>query len=346
MKQSNKQNTIKVTKPVAPTLAGTLGHISEDTSGWGTDSSGNVVDRNRLLLSRLSSTTLVNAENLYPDLWARANVNWRSGSDLIIPPQQQLEGSRTFGCVVTSAGVSLESFVGLVSSVINNGTGDYTINWKPGLFANGPFVSPYVFSGAGTAIGATVRIISSDASSTRINVRNDVNPIDTSVGLIINERGNQLNNETKSTPVIQLVDNIAAGALGLPEATATEAGVVTTQDQTFAGDKTFTGKVNVEGPLRNTEVIGAVSDGSPVTLLSVPIETDLGYRLEVFSTGGAGITSYHVSALIRQRFSGSSKAIYMLSNNTLSAVWNGQDLELTSTNINPTSFRAILTKLY
>ena len=52
----------------------------------------------------------------------------------------------------------------------------------------------------------------------------------------------------KTAPVgyiIALYDNVATNALGLPEASASQSGTVTTGTQTFAGDKTFAGNTKV-----------------------------------------------------------------------------------------------------
>ena len=85
MRQSNKVNTIKTTKPVVSRMACEVGSTAEDTAGWSTDGTGNKTDSGRLALSTSADTTITGCETAYPELWARAPSAWQSGSNLIVP---------------------------------------------------------------------------------------------------------------------------------------------------------------------------------------------------------------------------------------------------------------------
>ncbi len=66
--------------------AGEISSTVEDVSSWPVENGLNIKD-GKLALSTSSSTTVTNAENLYPALWANSPTAWKSGSDLVVPPQ-------------------------------------------------------------------------------------------------------------------------------------------------------------------------------------------------------------------------------------------------------------------
>jgi hypothetical protein len=96
MKQSSKTNTVKVTTPTTSSKAGKMDSTVEDTTGWATDGTGNKVDSGRLAISDTALTTITGCETAYPDLWANAPTGWRSGSNLVVPPQLVPSGSEWF----------------------------------------------------------------------------------------------------------------------------------------------------------------------------------------------------------------------------------------------------------
>jgi hypothetical protein len=74
------------------TEAGEISSTSQDTSLW-PDVNGNKVKKGKLALSTSASTTITNAQTVYPELWANAPAAWQSGSDLVVPPM----GGNTIG---------------------------------------------------------------------------------------------------------------------------------------------------------------------------------------------------------------------------------------------------------
>lgn len=68
------------------TEAGEISSTSQDTSLWPTVN-GNKVKKGKLALSTSASTTITNAQTVYPELWANAPAAWQSGTDLVIPAQ-------------------------------------------------------------------------------------------------------------------------------------------------------------------------------------------------------------------------------------------------------------------
>lgn len=65
--------------------AGEISSTVEDTSTWTPLENGLNIKDGKLALSTSTSTTVTNAQTLYPQLWANSPASWQSGSDLVIP---------------------------------------------------------------------------------------------------------------------------------------------------------------------------------------------------------------------------------------------------------------------
>jgi len=246
MKQSSKQNTIKTTKPVASDRAGFLTSTVQDTTGWSGDHDDNKVEGNFMALATDASTTITDCDTNYPDLWANAPTAWRSGSDLVIPSQGNAENIETTATLNWTAGTNVGSIdSSSVVDVVKAGrlvTVSGTVNvdlTSTGSFSFNCPTSDLPFALEDHRVtGAFVRTtnptttntgdIAPSAASTTINFRGTatVNTDQPYCFMFYYHTTDADVNTTDSTPVIQLVDNIAAGALGLPAATADEAGTV------------------------------------------------------------------------------------------------------------------------
>lgn len=100
-KLSDKNAEVQqVPEPQSPAAAGFIQAFS-----------GNVAPQGWLLLNPAADTTITDAENQYPDLWANTNPAWRSGSDLIIPASVHSEGNwQGYSPTILGNGSGLNSF--------------------------------------------------------------------------------------------------------------------------------------------------------------------------------------------------------------------------------------------
>ena len=79
-------------------------------AGFLQDYAGTTAPENWYLLDKDADTTIVDCETLYPNLWANANVNWRSGSDLVIPVSSGMYSSlKTWVPTITGNGSGLSA---------------------------------------------------------------------------------------------------------------------------------------------------------------------------------------------------------------------------------------------
>lgn len=254
--QSNKVGVLKVTKPTSPTLAGEIRSTSEDTSGWSTDASGNKIDNGRLALSTSASTTITACETLYPDLWAKAPTGWRSGSNLIVPAQAGFVSEVASGTITTpDTGYTIDTAVddwvairegnqvtiwfalkfnwsspadsspdltfGLPASMVPAKEQTFTISRNDGSWDESVLL---LNSGGNFVLYRNVGFSGFTASGTFYTGHASW---DYGVSITYQVSGVASNGDT--TPYIQAYNNIAAGALGLPAATATQAGTVSAE---------------------------------------------------------------------------------------------------------------------
>jgi len=326
MKQSSKQNTIKTTKPVASDRAGFLTSTVQDTTGWSGDHDDNKVEGNFMALATDASTTITDCDTNYPDLWANAPTAWRSGSDLVIPSQGNAENIETTATLNWTAGTNVGSIdSSSVVDVVKAGrlvTVSGTVNvdlTSTGSFSFNCPTSDLPFALEDHRVtGAFVRTtnptttntgdIAPSAASTTINFRGTatVNTDQPYCFMFYYHTTDADVNTTDSTPVIQLVDNIAAGALGLPPASATEAGTVTPEDQTFSGKKTFT--ETTTGNIFESYSSKTVLSSSSPTLVANGVVNNLSgmYMVTISRSNTGGSYSAMSNAFINITSSGSA----------------------------------------
>jgi len=130
-----------VPKAQTITRAAQLGSTFDDTTLWPTENGHKILD-GELALSTTSETVITNGENLYPDLWARSPLAWKSGSDLTIPAQFDF-GTQTYtATILDNAGSPLVSdpSSNFIQSVTQPSAGRYNITFKAGFFASAPSV--------------------------------------------------------------------------------------------------------------------------------------------------------------------------------------------------------------
>ena len=269
MRQSDKQNTIKLTKPIVAREAGEIASTSQDTTLW-PDVNGNKVSQGKLALSTTSTTTIMDAQTLYPDLWAKAPVAWQSGFNLVVPVQgvaqryeeielELVEPSHGSGVEIVDinalnlyghrignniiCGVNGNFDIGSTGNGLDFVTLDYSLfpflNGETVLSTQGSFVtnvngtaSPSTADIRRTVVGTMI----GTANFTMQFVGDFITTTNRSIdGTVVFELAGD---DTVTTPYITLHDNIAAGALGLPEATAMQAGVLTL-DQNAESNKNY-----------------------------------------------------------------------------------------------------------
>lgn len=288
MRQSSKTGTLKITNPQSLELAGTIKSTSETFVG---ESDG------RYALSTSASTTITNAQNLYPELWNRAPAGWKSAApDLVVPAQGVAYSDEDY-----SLSVSLSSPPGDVSAnntnlivkrrgnklILQGWTEITSADWslisggniqlvigenfnRVGGLTTTLYVtsttasgwnqeqSAIAWTGGVSGTGTTILLYTSDGSGDGAVDYNDLNS-----NMRIYWSGAELTipalNDTLPIPYIHLYDSVAAGALGLPEATADVSGIVSTGTQTFAGHKTFTEITSTT--YNNLPAAGASSSG-------------------------------------------------------------------------------------
>jgi len=91
----------------------------------------------------------------------------------------------------------------------------------------------------------------------------------------------------ESYPVINLQTPVAAGALGLPPASATEAGTVTPEDQTFSGKKTFT-ETTTGNIFESYSSKTVLSSSSPTLVANGVVNNLSGMYMVTISRSGTG----------------------------------------------------------
>ena len=299
MRQGSKQGTIKTTNPQSVSKAGEINNTVEDTSGWSTIG-GNQVDRGRLALSTSAATTVTGADTAYPNLWANAPVSWRSGSNLVIPAQGVPEVKEYIdisvfdnqpynnGSDITAFGLTRMSGIrqgniytlGFLVSynsniIVNEGFESVSVP-----FADIPFLAGKTVTDARGSFWDNRNSSSHGGGYLRLNGANLTFDIVGDFSVLTNRSGHgtlviQTDEAlSDSTPFITLYDNVAANALGLPEASASQSGTVTTGTQTFAGDKTF------EGFSKSKVYTASVSSDTAQTLST----TSFAYNVITYAT--------------------------------------------------------------
>ena len=233
LKQSEKQGTILVEKPVSPQPITSIQQIVEDASSWP------VVDgvKQKDGFAYCDGSTLVNTSGTYDDF------NTANGS-LVLPngPFRTNEIDLTF--ISTPTGWSLISARGFAYTDVKG-------NWR--LQFNIQATKTASVSAAATISGVT--FVGTEACSMTsgsntemrafvnggaVNVRTTASDTNfyTSGDVQLASKPSWADANLDSYPVISLQSNIA-NAIGIPEASASQAGVVSTGTQTFAGAKTF-----------------------------------------------------------------------------------------------------------
>lgn len=194
----------------------------------------------------------------------------------------------TISAVVTESGVNHNLLSNYVANEHINHTG-VLINAGTGLSGGGDISSSRTISIADTTVSSGNYGSSSQVGTFTVNSQGqltaaaNVSITPASIGAL-----GSLNGLTDSTQTFQVgttgTDFAVSSAAGvhtfnMPSASATARGVVTTGTQTFAGDKSFNGKVGVGGA-------GISSAGGP---LNLPIYTWLSWGSNNILTGESGL---------------------------------------------------------
>lgn len=283
LKQKNKSGTLLFNKPVAAGLAGFVASTTEDTSSWSTlngvkQQSGWAV---------CDGSTLDNSSGKYDDFLAR------TGS-LTLPngPYRTREVDLNYNLSSLDSGSFTSRFMKGYFYTDDKGnwrlnfTGAFTLDVSDIFFylriqnivgkdfgaGNDDrqyFAVDCPFGGSNDQASGYARggdnffRISGVSNQTEYNVAGDI--LLDSKPTIAN-----FDDYLEATPLIQLVDNVG-NAVGVPEATADQAGTVSTGDQVWSGNKEFidgaSGKIfeklSTVNALSNstTTVIGNAADG-------------------------------------------------------------------------------------
>ena len=273
MRQGSKQGTIKTTNPQSVTLAGTIQPFAGDTSSWP------VINGVKQKRGWAVCEGAVLEQSTYPDLFANLGSTWNAfnhpsdgtptvgGSQFALPNLKGLylggagaNGDSTF--TLGSFAADLTGANGLSNSSssvsatgaktqLNSNQNSHTHGWR---------------YGGGT--GSTDRMARSLASSSTLaNTSTEGKTITWSGGTFSvsgTASAQSISGDAETRPktapvgyIIALYDNVAANALGLPEASASQSGTVTTGTQTFAGDKTFDNNIKVNGKILAGDATGA-----------------------------------------------------------------------------------------
>jgi hypothetical protein len=260
LRQSDKPQTIKTTNPQSSRLAGFTDTTLEDASAWNTVD-GVKQDRG---WAYADGSTLVNTSGKYDSYLAR------TGSLVLPSGPFRTELMDLSSYITHSESWDSYSAEGYFSSdlsgqwflevqVKGSGNDDRVIASSSLTFTN-IFVqtSPSnesVGAAAGQTSSRSIPVQAYISSSSSIVFRAGPNGV-ADTARYFNVFG-KIKLSGKPTipsfdtflldyPVVQLYDSIAAGALGLPEASDTQSGIVSTGAQTFAGDKTFTGNIDAD----------------------------------------------------------------------------------------------------
>jgi hypothetical protein len=344
IRQGMKAGTIKTTNPQSVSKAGEINSTVEDTSGWSTIG-GNQVDRGRLALSTSAATTVIGADTAYPNLWANAPVSWRSGSDLVIPAQGvgasdeqpaftislggtpgttvidnsfvtvRRRGNKLFlrGYSVITApayppvGGSGAIFIALSETIRRDGGNSVTI-WSESATGEGWVneQSAMLWTGGGSGTASELRIFSSDGLA---NSSFDYSDLTSTFRLYWDSEFEvPAWDSLLPTPFITLYNNVAANALGLPEASASQIGGINKWNEDLvlvnSGTKNINGTIKITR-LDNVVTMTSVGDlthdstGSAVSDVELPawaiptnrknglpmMDNTLLYRCSVFSSG-------------------------------------------------------------
>ncbi|MCP3700836.1 MAG: hypothetical protein GY920_20405 [Aliivibrio sp.] len=264
LKQSEKQGTILVEKPVSPQPITSIQQIVEDASSWP------VVDgvKQKDGFAYCDGSTLVNTSGTYDDF------NTANGG-LVLPngPFRTREVDLTFSSTPSGWTLFFAKAVAYSDSLGNwRLSFNIVANTSSGNGSKTVSIDGVDFRGSGANADQALAILGSDASGPNLAWAQDgtsVVRIDTdgatsffkvSGDVSLDGKPTWADANLESYPVISLQSNIA-NAIGIPEATTTQAGTVSTGGQTFAGDKTFEGKVTVEAMLATPRVDVVISSG-------------------------------------------------------------------------------------
>lgn len=254
-----------VTVPFRQTVskAGEIGSVTEDTSTWLPLENGLNIKDGKLALSTSTSTVVTNAQTLYPQLWANTPAAWKSGSDLVIPAMGLPSVSESISItdfsnepyVGTQGGsgterirnVRLESMYGkkigntyvlgirFRYDIFFTATNAFEPVQIP--FADIPFLAGKTVNNLdgnfednrNTSVkGGGGRLRNDGSTNLVIEITGDLQSGITGrlgTGTLIIEVDEDANNNL--TPYIQLFDDVATRAIGLPDATAESKGLTT-----------------------------------------------------------------------------------------------------------------------